>query len=61
MRETIERNKPILSLSGHIHEARSIDEIGKTKVVNPGPISDGYATEIIFQEGIRINLLESRG
>lgn len=36
IREIIEKHQPILSLHGHIHESAGIDNIGKTKVVNPG-------------------------
>jgi putative phosphoesterase len=42
LREFIEENQPPLVLTGHIHEGRSIDKIGKTLVVNPGPLFRGY-------------------
>ncbi len=35
------RKKPILVLSGHIHEARGVEE-GETTFINPGPLRDGY-------------------
>ena len=36
IREIIEKYQPILSLHGHIHESPAVDNIGKTKAVNPG-------------------------
>ncbi len=41
VREYVERERPALVLSGHVHEARSIDEVGRTTVVNPGALKDG--------------------
>ena len=29
--------KPLLVVTGHIHEARGIDKIDETIIVNPGP------------------------
>lgn len=39
VRDFITRNKPILAVSGHIHDAFGTDMIGPTTLVNPGPIS----------------------
>jgi len=41
VRDFIEKVRPLLVVCGHIHESRAIDEIGETKIVNPGPIIDG--------------------
>ncbi len=38
--EVVEKNKPRLVLSGHVHEDRGILEQGRTTYVNPGPASD---------------------
>jgi len=43
IRDFIEKNQPDLCLCGHIHEARSIDKIGKTIILNPGPFPKFYA------------------
>ncbi len=43
VRDFIEKNQPDLCLCGHIHEARNIDNIGKTILVNPGPFPKHYA------------------
>lgn len=53
----IEEKQPIVNLCAHIHEARGIDNIGKTKVVNPGPIGEGFLAEIALDKRIKINLL----
>ena len=38
-RKFIEKNKPILALSGHLHENfGEMDKIGKTILINPGPL-----------------------
>jgi len=36
IRKLIESVKPILAISGHLHECVGEDKIGKTKVINPG-------------------------
>jgi len=36
LREAIEKNQPLLSLHGHIHEGRGTTRIGKTLCINPG-------------------------
>lgn len=38
----IEQYQPRACLSGHIHEARGYELIGKTLCVNPGPLALGY-------------------
>ncbi|MGI6483950.1 MAG: metallophosphoesterase [Methanobacterium sp.] len=43
LRKIIEELQPTLNICGHIHEARGIDKIGKTLIINPGELSDGYA------------------
>jgi len=59
VRKIIEEKQPLVNFCAHIHEARGVDEIGKTKVVNAGQITEGYAAEAIFDNGeVEINLLE---
>ena len=48
LREFIEKNKPPLVIAGHIHEARSVDNLGETFVINPGPLFRGYYALIDF-------------
>lgn len=41
VRAFIERTQPEVCLTGHIHESRSVDRIGRTLVVNPGDLASG--------------------
>jgi hypothetical protein len=41
VRRFIEQYQPLLCLTGHIHEAAGMDRIGRTVIVNPGPIARG--------------------
>ena len=41
IRRFIEKNKPILAVSGHAHEAHGTGSIGPTTLINPGPLKDG--------------------
>lgn len=41
IRKFIENHKPLVCLTGHIHEGKGIDSIGSTKIVNPGPFRNG--------------------
>jgi Icc-related predicted phosphoesterase len=41
VRAFIETVQPLLCFTGHIHEGRGMDSIGRTKVVNPGPLWTG--------------------
>ncbi|MFQ5657005.1 MAG: metallophosphoesterase [Candidatus Methylomirabilales bacterium] len=44
VRAFISKVQPILCFTAHIHEGRGMDFIGRTKVVNPGPLwKGGYA------------------
>jgi len=60
IRRFIEQKQPPVALSGHVHEARNTDKLGRTLIVNPGPISKGYAAEITINKGgeVRAELLE---
>src|SRR5919108_3056108 len=42
IRAFIEREQPDAVLCGHIHEARAEDVVGRSKVVNPGPVHAGH-------------------
>lgn len=49
IREAIEARQPLVCLCGHIHEARGIERIGPTTIVNPGPISSGHFCSISLE------------
>lgn len=51
VRAFIERVQPDVCLTGHIHEAKSIDRIGKTLIVNPGNLAAGGYAVISRQDG----------
>jgi len=42
IREFIEKTGPLVALTGHIHESRGKDYLGKTLIINPGPLVNGY-------------------
>ncbi len=46
VREYVEMNKPSIVLTGHVHEARGVDKIGSTTIVNPGPMLYGNYAEV---------------
>lgn len=46
LRDTIESEQPDLLICGHIHEAKGVDNIGNTKIVNTGALCEGYAALI---------------
>jgi len=48
--EFIRRIQPDICLTGHIHEARSEEFIGKTKVLNPGMLCMGGYTRIRLKD-----------
>ena len=41
IREFIMEDKPAVCFCGHIHEARSVDNINGTVIINPGPFRNG--------------------
>lgn len=43
LRKIIEEFQPSINICGHIHEAKAVDKIGKTTVINPGELSEGSA------------------
>ncbi len=51
VRTFIEKHQPLVCLSGHIHESRGQDRIGKTLVLNPGMIKDGGYIEVVYENG----------
>jgi len=59
----IEKSKPLVSIHGHIHEARGIDKIGNIPVVNPGPVRSKYYAiiEVTPSESSEVRIDLKRG
>ena len=56
-RAFVERYKPRLYMHGHIHEARGVDRLGDTVLVNPGPAAQGnYAWIEVYRDDVRVEL-----
>ena len=51
VREFLEEAQPELCLCGHIHEARAIDRVGRTLVVNPGALAQGGYVVVRSNDG----------
>lgn len=51
VRRFIEEEQPDVCLTGHIHEAKSEDRIGKTRIVNPGLFEEGGYAVIRLENG----------
>ena len=56
IRRFIEERNPSVVLCGHIHEARGVDRIGGTIVVNPGPARHGYCALVYINNEIEVKL-----
>lgn len=56
IRQFIKEEQPLVNICGHIHEARGIDRIGRTVIVNTGPLKQGYYAQINIAEKNKINV-----
>jgi len=55
VREFIESMRPILVVSGHVHEAQGEDRIGSTVVVNTGPAKGGNYANISIDDSVVVD------
>jgi hypothetical protein len=46
IRQYVEERQPMALVCGHVHEARTVERLGRTVMVNPGPMPKGYAAEL---------------
>lgn len=51
VREFIERVQPEVCITGHIHESRAEDVIGRTRVINPGALAAGGYVRLTWDGG----------
>ena len=56
VREFVERHHPDAVVCGHIHEARGVDSMGKTTIVNCGPAGRGFYAVISIGNELTIEL-----
>jgi Icc-related predicted phosphoesterase len=56
LRALVEKQEPDLVLCGHIHEARGVDTIGRTRIVNPGPVASGHHALVEIDGTITVTL-----
>jgi uncharacterized protein len=56
IRSFVEREQPDLVLCGHIHEARGLDEVGRTRIVNPGPVAAGHYAVVDVDDEFSVRL-----
>jgi Icc-related predicted phosphoesterase len=56
LRRFIEERKPVLVVCAHVHEARGIDAIGDTLILNTGPSKSGYYAVIELEGKPQVKL-----
>jgi len=56
LRTLVEREQPHLVLCGHIHESRGEDELGRARLVNPGPVAAGHHALVKIADGVEVTL-----
>lgn len=58
VRRFVQRNQPIVVISGHVHEAQGTDTIGSTLMVNTGPAKNGNFAKINFDKTVDVTFAE---
>ena len=56
VRAFVERAQPDVVLCGHIHESRGFAALGRSRVVNPGPVFAGHYAVVDVDGGVDVRL-----
>jgi Icc-related predicted phosphoesterase len=56
IRSIIEEKKPDVAISAHIHEARGMDVIGKTKMIYPGVVGEGWVGVVDIEKDVKMDI-----
>lgn len=51
VRRLIEELKPDVAVCAHVHEARGVDELGRTTIINPGRLPEGWCGFVEIKDG----------
>jgi Icc-related predicted phosphoesterase len=54
VRRFVEQKRPILVVSGHVHEAQGTDMLGTSTLVNTGPARQGTYARITIENGVNV-------
>jgi Icc-related predicted phosphoesterase len=60
IRAFVDREQPDLVLCGHIHESRAVDRVGRTPIVNPGPVAAGHYAVVTVDNTVTVALDPAR-
>jgi hypothetical protein len=61
IKKIVDEYRPILAMSGHIHEAVGCKVIDGTTFVNPGPAMEGYSTVIdVVGTDVKVQMLQCK-
>ena len=56
IKKSIHEFQPTINICGHVHEARSIDQVGRTIVANPGMLEDNHAILLDIDENAKLDV-----
>ena len=56
IKKSIHEFQPTINICGHVHEARSIDQVGRTIVANPGMLEDNHAVLLDIDENAKLDV-----
>lgn len=56
VRKFIEKSKPVIAISAHIHEAGGKDSVGKSVLFYPGAVYEGYYGKITISDKIECDI-----